>query len=267
MEVKNFMINKLFMKNKKIWIILTIVALTFLFVGVVSAADYPNTEKINEKQIDKTPVHCKVKVSSVNAYEKQNRKVKIRITTMDNHKLPEKFPIRIKISTTKNHITSYVTRNAKTNYAYNLCTKNLKPGVYYGSVTSLSDDYEFYRDFSIVIKSRTGSSIFVVGPNSKTKNGLNVCHTVGRDGSGTNVWVSSLNDNGSPAKILTKVKYYFLNLNTGKYFSRTGKLWKEPFTVKVKNKYYYLYYNTLSDYQDIPNCLCKFVKVWYKKII
>ncbi len=159
---------------------------------------------------------------------------------MDNHKLHEKFPIRIKISTTKNHITSYVTRNAKTNYAYNLCTKNLKPGVYYGSVTSLSDDYEFYRDFSIVIKSRTGSSIFVVG---------------------------SLNDNGSPAKILTKVKYYFLNLNTGKYFSRTGKLWKEPFTVKVKNKYYYLYYNTLSDYQDIPNCLCNFVKVWYKKII
>ena len=186
---------------------------------------------------------------------------------MDNHKLPEKVPIRIKISTTKNHITSYVTRNAKTNYAYNLCTKNLKPGVYYGSVTSLSDDYEFYRDFSIVIKSRTGSSIFVVGPNSKTKNGLNVCHTVGRDGSGTNVRVSSLNDNGSPAKILTKVKYYFLNLNTGKYFSRTGKLWKEPFTVKVKNKYYYLYYNTLSDYQDIPNCLCNFVKVWYKKII
>ena len=41
MEVKNFMINKLFMKNKKIWIILTVVALTFLFVGVVSAADYP----------------------------------------------------------------------------------------------------------------------------------------------------------------------------------------------------------------------------------
>ena len=129
---------------------------------------------------------------------------------MDNHKLPEKFPIRIKISTTKNHITSYVTRNAKTNYAYNLCTKNLKPGVYYGSVTSVSDDYEFYRDFSIVIKSRTGSSIFVVGPNSKTKNGLYVCHTVGRDGSGTNVMVLSLNDNGSPVKILTKVKYYFL---------------------------------------------------------
>ena len=256
MGVKNFMGNKLFMKNKKIWIILTVVALTFLFVGVVSAADYPNTEKINEKQIDKTPVHCKVKVSSVNAYEKQNRKVKIRITTMDNHKLPKKFPIRIKISTTKNHITSYVTRNAKTNYAYNLCTKNLKPG-----------DYECYRDFSIVIKSRTGTSTLVVGPKKKKKNGLYVCHTVGRDGSGTNVMVLSLNDNGSPVKILTKVKYYFLNLNTGKYFSRTGKLWKEPFTVKVKNKYYYLYYNTLSDYQDIPNCLCKFVKVWYKKII
>ena len=100
MGVKNFMGNKLFMKNKKIWIILTVVALTFLFVGVVSAADHPNTEKINEKQIDKNPVHCKVKVSSVNAYEKQNRKVKIRITTMDNHKLPEKVPIRIKISTT-----------------------------------------------------------------------------------------------------------------------------------------------------------------------
>ena len=241
MGVKNFMGNKLFMKNKKIWIILTVVALTFLFVGVVSAADHPNTEKINEKQIDKNPVHCKVKVSSVNAYEKQNRKVKIRITTMDNHKLPEKVPIRIKISTTKNHITSYVIRNAKTNYAYNLCTKNLKPGVYYGSVTSVSDDYEFYRDFSIVIKSRTGTSTLVVGPNSKTKNGLYVCHTVGRDGSGT--------------------------INTGKYFSRTGKIWKEPFTVKVKNKYYYLYYNTHSDYQDIPNCLCKFVKVWYKKII
>ena len=67
--------NKLFIRNKKFWIILTVVALTFLFVGVVSAADHPSTEKINEKQIDKNPVHCKVKVSSVNAYEKQNRKV------------------------------------------------------------------------------------------------------------------------------------------------------------------------------------------------
>ena len=49
------------MRNTKIWMLLTVVALTFLFVGAVSAADNTavDTVKIKEKQNTQELVNVK----------------------------------------------------------------------------------------------------------------------------------------------------------------------------------------------------------------
>ena len=83
MGVKNFMINKLFMKNKKIWIILTVVALTFLFVGAVSAAEDNGTIK-NSKTLSYNVEESKIQATFKEVNNVNNVKTKITSKKVSN---------------------------------------------------------------------------------------------------------------------------------------------------------------------------------------
>ena len=195
MGVKNFMINKLFMKNKKIWIILTVVALTFLFVGAVSAADNTATDtvKIKEKQ-NKEIINVKQtqstnnEVSNVRTYNscmsnvqtsdntkhkvlinapsktfkyKSNSHFKISLKDYNTHNPLKNKKVKIKISLGKIAKSKYYKTNSKGVISLN--TKNLKLGTYKVSISikASKDYYAASKNSKIRITNKVPYSIIV----------------------------------------------------------------------------------------------------------
>ena len=178
------------MRNTKIWMLLTVVALTFLFVGAVSAADNTavDTVKIKEKQNTQELVNVKQTQAAdmdnavstvkkdqsnlkyVNAYTKKQYKHKVLINAPSKtfkYKSNSHFKISIKDSTTHDPLinqkvkftlsigklskSKYYNTNSKGEISLN--TKNLKIGVYKARI-SISDSKNYYgaiKNANIVI--------------------------------------------------------------------------------------------------------------------